>query len=1056
MRRKGLLAILSVLVIVLCLSLTLVACNKQKLDSLYKPTNISYDGTMVTWTRVELADYYTVSINGGEPVRANTNVYTYSTDSGEFEVTVCSVIAGKSFGASRRFVALATINDITVSNDGMLSWGEVAGATAYRIQLNGSVLPEDIKETRYQAKTGSNRIKVRAIVTGDDTYFSSWSSEMIVSVNSAPSSINYDGKMLTWFGNAQKYEVNIDGEVKIVTGNRMEYQSHGRNFNVEIKAVGDHTYSFDSATATEKFTYLKPATNLEVKNGALHWANVEHAEGYEVRINNVVQTITTTAPVYDKLVSGTQLSVEIRPFNRSGKFFSTWSIAKNIYVLPTPVVRWSADLNLDGDANNNIVWDLVNGAAGYEVLLEKDGVESKTPLASTVAAFEYAYKEVGVYKVRVKARAGKETADYCDSKYSDAITIERLPAPTLTSITSTPDNLAAGFTVNYTAVHGAAGYQLYKDGALQEGKFSTALAISDNSVADKTVSLTQNITYTVRSVGTVKITNKGTYVTLSCLSDKALSFNIIVQAMPTDLNMNGYDLSWSSVSGANNYAVKYSGTSATSSKTSYNLSTLRAGDHSVSVCARGNGSTTLASNYTAPLSITRIVAPSNIRITYGKGEGQLEFDRNIANADSFEVYHDETSAVIPEDKWGNMYQYIRPTGTTISMRSIANKWNDLKTIYYMSSEPSPTQQFIRLAAPTYPESPFANSKEFVWNAPNNINTAEYTPTYQVFESGVANEGGLLNGTKYSVADLEGGKSYQFRVKAVGNNTKYLDSELSEAVQIYKLATPKLYIKDGAYHWNGVPNASAYILEIDGVRVSNQHHVSTGDYHFKPNYTTIGTHRVKLYAVGDSGRSCINSDEFLHTQEVKQCLAPEFEYKYSEAYVTTGGAIQVSITKPSANCTKYLYEIAGVSIESANLTESKQMQSAGIYDIRVKALGGSFDAAGVFYLDSQFAGGNTGTKISLLAAPTYATFSINNDGIIKWAYETGALGYDYQIKFNDGEFSPFQHIGASEIAPIKDFRNYKTITIRVRASGNGKDVITSAMVEWTWTNPSYKG
>lgn len=1052
MKKKHLIVILCVLVLLVTATCALTACNKDDLKGLYKPTNITYDGTRITWSRVDLADHYTVSINGGETKRVNTNMYTFAATGDEFDVTVCSVIKDKSYGESKHFIPLDTIESILVSDDGTLSWSEVVGATAYRIMVNGEIQALDLTEPHYAAAAGNSRIKVRAVVSGDDSYYSLWSAEKQINVYSAPTNINYDGEKLTWLGNASKYEVNINGEKQTATGGKLVYNSQNRDFSVEIKAIGDHAYSFDSSIAEETFHYLQPVRNLVVEDGVLHWDGVQDAEGYEIRVNNVVQKDKLTEAAYEKLVSGTQNAVEVRPYNNSGKYFSTWSETKNIYILKTPTVHWNADLDLDGDANNNFIWDLVNGAAGYVVSIEKDGVEAKHALASTITAFGYAYSEIGVYKVRVKAVADSTNTDYCDSKYSDAITVERLAAPNLVSITSDPSNLNAGFTVNYTGVSGANGYQLYKDGALHEGKFSKVLAISDNDVADDSVSAIQNYTYMVRSMGTVKTVNGGTYVTLSCLSVNALSFNITVQAMPTSLDMDGFNASWSAVSGANGYAVKYSGNTYVASQTSYDLSTLKAGNYDVSVCTRGNGSTALASNYTAPISLTRLVAPANIRISYGSGEGQLDFDR-VANATSYEVRYDENRDAIPEDAWDNMYQFIRETGTTLNMISVANRWNDLHTVYYMTSEASLTQQFIRLAAPTFPEAPFANSTEFVWNAPSNINTAEYTPTYQVYESEVMQTGGEMNGTRYSIQYLDGGMNYVFRVKAVGNDTKYLDSEMSVSAPIYKLTTPQMTITNNEYHWSGVTNASAYVMEIDGVRVSNEQHVSGREYSFKPNYSSIGTHTVRLYAIGDSGYNNINSDVFTYEQVVKQCLAPEISFRYTAEQVTTGGAIEVTITTPSANCTKYQYEIAGESRVSDKLIESKPMESTGSYNIRVKALGGTFDSNEVYYIDSQYAGGGTGYNMTLLAPPTQASFSLNSDGAFKWATITGAFGYDYQISFDGGEFSEMTHVGQAALNPISGFKNYKTITIRVRATGNGNNVVTSAWIEYTWTNPN---
>ena len=1031
----------------------MTGCGEKITESLYKPTNISYDGFRISWDKVTLAEYYNVQINGGEKKRVNTNIYSYDAKGKEFDATIYAVYGSVESEETIHFTPLNTITDITVADNGELFWSEVSGATAYRISVNGKVLDTDLIEAHYMPEVGGNRIKVRPVVSGDNSYFSVWSEEKQVYINSAPTKISYDGEVLSWIGNSASYEVSINGQKQIVHGSSLIYDSDNQDFKVEVKSLGDHASSFDSKVLEETFHYLQPVIGISLEDGILTWEEINNAVGYEIKINGVIQNEKVKDPSFDKLTSGTSLDVAIRPYNDTGNYFSSWSITKNVYILETPTVFWNADLELDGAANNNFIWNTVSGAVGYLVEIEKDGFKTQTTYSSVQMAFAHAYREVGTYKVRVKALAD-ETSDISDSKFSKEIVVERLAAPKASTnnfIISDATSLAKGFTVNFTAVSGATSYQLYKDGVLLEGKNSNILSISDTNVADDTLSEEQEYNYYIRSMGGVKVTNSTTYVTLPCLTENALSFKIVVQAMPTNLTMSGFNASWSAVNGNNGYSIMYSGKTINSSETSYNLSTLKAGNYDVSVCTKGNGGSVLASNYTAPITINRLNAPTGIKISYGTGEGRLLFN-NVANAKSYQVFLDQSEQALPENAYDNMYQFIRESGTVLNMVSVANYFNDLRTIYYMTSEASPTQQFIRLAAPTYPEGVFANNTEILWNASANINTSEYTPTYEVYESNVMQTGGVQNGTKFNIEYLEGGKSYTFRIKAKGNDSKYLDSELSIAITVYKLATPTLYIENNMYCWNGVTNASSYVLEIDGERVNNEVHVSGNQYSYIPRYTQIGTHIVKLYAIGD-GYNNIRSDAFEYNQIVKACSTPEIEYSYSNNQFINGGRINVNVTTESANCSGYLYEIAGESISSKNLSESKVIESAGTYTIRVKAIGGNFDIEEVYYIDSQYSGGGTGYSMILLAAPTLASFSLNSDGAVKWATITNALGYDYEIAFNGGEYSSISHSGTASLNPIENFKNYKTISIRVRSTGNGTNIISSIWVTYTWTNPN---
>lgn len=1046
MKTKKTLVVLAILIIAL-VAVLCVACNN--VDNLLAPDNIAYDGQYITWNKVEGVKHYTVAINGGEAVRSNSTTYAYVSNDA-FEVTVTAVYDKFEKASSVSFKPLSKITTLNVTDNGEVSWDAVAGANAYEVSANGSVYTTT--NTYLIFPEGNNRVKVRPIVSGDNTYYSSYSDEITVYIYEAPANVKYDGTSLTWTGSAENYKVSINGVSQEVKGNSASYDSGNKDFTVEIIALGNHTNTFDSIIRLEEFHYLDAITELMVEDGIVKWNSVSDAEGYKIKINGVVQKNVVTESQFDGLAAGKSQDVSVLPYNESGNYFSSWSAEKSIYILDTPVVSWNNDLELDGEANNNFTWNAVNATDGYTVRLIKDG---GTPEISTFSdvqrAFAYAYEEVGTYTIEVKANAPTGSADYYDSKYSAPLIVERLAAPKAVDgsfITSNKDNLSTGFTVNFVKVGGASGYQLYKDGVLMSGKYTTGSALSDNNVADNTSILEQHYTYMVRSMGGVKTINGTKYVTLPCLTAEALSFDITVQATPQNLRMSGFVLSWETVAGNNGYTVAYGGATVSANSESIDLSTIKAGTYSITVSARGNGSNVLASNYSAPVSVQRLEAPTNIKIS-SQGNGTLQWD-DVSNAKSYETYLDLSKTPLAEAAYGNMYQFIETNGTTLSMVAVANYYNDQNTLYYMTSETSPTQQFIRLAAPTFSEGALANSIELLWNTPSNINTAEYTPTYRVYSAiGEQIGGGDYNGTKFNIEYLEGGGTYNFYVKAIGNDTKYLDSDYSVLITAYKLEAPQMSIDNGQYVWNAITNASSYYLEIDGKKVSDDYHLSGSQYSFTPRFTTEGDHIVKLMAVGDE-RGNLNSAYYTYTQKSRILSAPVIEYEYSAESFVTNGSISVTIKTASENCSGYQYEIAGQSLLSDELSFSKIIQSPGKYSIRVKALGGSFDSNEVYYIDSQYAGGSAADVITILAAPTESSFSITSDGAVKWDAISGGYGYEYQISYNSGDYSDAVAVGFNTFN-VTNYKQYKTISIRVRVKGDGNKTISSEWVEWTWTN-----
>lgn len=1062
MKKKLLIAFLGACMIVAAV-FGLTACSKVQEALLKAPENIAYDGTYITWDKVSDAEYYYVQIGEGEPQRSNSTTFYYEANGTVFDVTVSSVLGETQESASVTFKPLAAVSNITVENDGAVKWDGVQGATAYRLNVNGNILPTDVTDTRYaELSEGSNRVKIRPIVSGDNTFYSSWSEEVSVFIYSAPTSIKYDGTDITWQGNASSYEVNINGKIEKVNANKLAYSSENRDFTVTIKALGNYTSTYDSKTATEDYYYLPTVPELKVDSGIVVWNPIDRAEGYHVRVNGIDQG-TVTECAFEKIAAGRSQTIQVMPYNNSGNYFSSWSPIKNVYILETPVVRWNNDLILDGDANNNFIWDAVNGAAGYTVRVSKDGgTPTEEPITADQLFYANAYLEVGKYTVQVKANAEAGSADYYDSQYSTLFTIERLPAPKQANeyIVSDPNSLAAGFTVNFLDVANASGYALYikdNNNPIDEvGRGRTSFTVTDIVEGNQLEGGIFN--YSIASLGTYNRANN--YVTLNSLSSSNLSFDITVQATPQNLTMSGYTLRWDPVSDSNGYAVTDGGTATTANSNTLDLSTISAGDHTVNVCARGNGENILASALSAPLRITRLEAPKDIRIT-SEANGTLEFSLDEAHASGASVYLDLSTTALDERNFNNMYAYINTDGTQLTMTADANEYNSDGTVYYMTSQRSQIKQFVRLLAPEFPETAILNSVQLIWNRPGNIDSDEWAPRYEVYYNNTTTTapGGELSDTQFNISYLEAG-THTFYVKAVGNETKYLDSELSRAIEVTKLDTPEIRIENNQYVWdavgmNGEPNY--YELVIDGERVANENFVSGKTYYYTPRYTALGTHTVTLTAIGD-GATTLNSKPYEFKQQTAKLKAPVIEAAYSGSSVVTGGSINVAIKTGSENCLKYRYMITGATgTETTELNYSVVISNTGSYSVNVVALGGAI-VDDIYYLDSDSS--NTQT-IRLLAAPSASSYKMSMSGVFQWGMVSGAdFGYEYEISFDggntwgsfdsDGNFvtgTTGTSSGSScygSPAAIKEL-GAKTWILRVRTLGNGSSSITS---EWS--------
>lgn len=1054
--KKTILTLVVLMSLVLLLFVGAVGCDKAK-DLLFKaPEDVQYDGQYITWKKVDGAKYYTVKIDEAEPVRSNSTTYMYASNK-VVNITVTAVYSDAEKSTSVTFKPLSTIERINVNESGDISWDPVAGANAYLVNINGTT--ETVYETTIVGlPTGNNRVKIKPIVSGDSSFYSSYSAESNIHIYNAPSNIKYDGTQITWTGNASSYAVSINGAPwDVTTVAHYSYPSDNMDFDVQIKALGNHSSTFDSSVVSDEFHYLSMIPEIFVENGIAKWNPIDGAEGYKIKIGGVLQNINLKATQYENISAGKRYVLSVMPYNNNGHYFSTWSQEKTIYILEAPKVYWNNDMKLDGEANNNFYWDAVNGADGYTVQLVKEGnVPEVTTYPEGQRSFAYAYTEVGKYTVQVKANAPGSNPDYYDSQFSTTINVERLPAPKAVGndfIVSDKDDLAKGFTVNFQSVSGARGYQLYKEGEEMVGKFTTSNSLSDTNVIDKASIASVEMNYYIRSMGSSlrTVANKQTVV-LDSLTSQSLSFKISVQPTPQNLTMSGTVLSWSAVEGVNSFTVAYSGTAVTAKGNQYDLSTIKAGTISVSVCSAGNGSNVLASNISAPITIQRLETPKNFKIK-AEANGTL-YNYEVLNAKSYEAYIGSEKTPVKDDNFTNIYNLIKTDGTTVSMVAVANCYNDNNTLYYMSSEISATQQFIRLAAPTFPEGALSNSVELLWNSPSNINTAEYTPTYRVFK-GIDEQinGGDLNSTRFNIEYLEGGNYYTFYVKAIGNDTKYLDSDYSTVISAYKIKTPEIRLENGEYVWNALVNASTYYIEIDGVKVSDAYHESGAVYSYIPRFTTEGDHIVKIQAKGD-GKGNLDSAFFTFTQKALILNAPIIQYNYSDNNYVEGGKIIVSVLSHSEilNSMGYQYEIGGQAVTSKEATFGKEISEAGKYTIRVKALGGSFDNNGIYYIDSHYAGGSVTDYINILPPINASSIRITTDGLVKWDSVSGSYGYEYQIAYNGEDFGTSTELGYNtNTFVVENYNQYKTITIRIRVRGDNIKNITSDWIEWTWTN-----
>ena len=434
------------------------------------PTNIDYDGAKITWKGSSEAKSYEIYVDGilVDSVE-NQNYYLYDSEEKSFDVTMKSVGDGKEVFSSlvseeSRFVYLAVVTEFKVES-GTVSWPAVDDATGYRVKINSS--EKTITEPKIENLSAGidNIIKVLPIAnTKGVKYFSNWSAEQKIHILAAPtvswdSNLAHDGIKMNSFHwesvtGVENYEILLvtpSGKPESITASKYDdsfsydYLETGE-YSVSIKAVptsGDGFYESAYSKAIKVIRLAPPtgaSTGVVTSNAdspkaefTIHLAKDSKAKGYDVYLegNRVIQnyadsTITVSNIVNDKNVTTAQMftysvqavanTVETM---KDGQIVATLSsLSEKNLKIDITILAVPENLMIEGKV---LSWSSVQGAFGYRLV----GFNA----APNSASYDLSgIKEPGTYPVQVFARG--DGARVLSSPLSSTMNIRKLEAPT--------------------------------------------------------------------------------------------------------------------------------------------------------------------------------------------------------------------------------------------------------------------------------------------------------------------------------------------------------------------------------------------------------------------------------------------------------------------------------------------------------------------------------------------------------------------------------------------------------------------------------------------------
>lgn len=1066
-----------VMAISLCLFFSFTGCGS--LLKLSAPTNITYDGELFKWDAVENAQGYVVKINDGAEIPVATNSFGYNANKQTVTITVKGTSKAGAVEAeesSMTFTYLGEIDDnsIAFSEVGQITWPAIAGATGYEVKDSLTGIVTTVYVTSYDLPVGRTQFRVRPVVSGNTSVYSSWSDvrDLIKCAQPDIAKIRYDGTYISYdaINGASKYQISINGlaEEQPVTGCKYPYDAGNSDFTVRIKPIGNHNTSFDGEESLEKkFTFLPMVTGLKIQDGVICW-NGDASSTYLLSINGKEVEVEGSSYSGDLIKTDRSMEIKIKEISKEATYFSSYTIPITVKILPAPTLSWSESLALDG-YQNNLSWVSIDGASGYTVTVKRpDGEDDVFTFSSDIISFgeEYGFEDVGTYTITVVANAPESDGTLSSSKDSAAYTVIRPGAPEKrleNFIVSNDKVLADGFTVTCKDANVGYRYKLYKNGT-QDGEISSTPSFRrQNLISDDTIAA-QEDNYEIQVIGKINSHNR---VTLN--SKDRLSFKITILAMPQNVYMNGYKLMYDDVVGAeNNYWVTgVSGGSGIVGLTGgVDLDGyVTVGSYDMQVCTRGNGSDVLASNYSPVVRIFRLGAPTDIKIdTAIAGNGVLKYDADLQS--SVEIYLDRGTAPVqnPDEVLENMNDYIKTTGTYVSMVAVANELRE-DGVYYMTSMRSEAKEFVKIKAPT--NLAFTNT-HLTWNQDGISESQVGKMTYDVYNS--VNDvrfSPSLSARQCDISMLEGGFEYEFHIRAIGDGERYINSDISTTQSVYKIETPIVNKVDGGYEWNGVADASSYAVTVDGKAFDTAIHVAGETYKFNPTsaFEQVKKYTVVITAVGNGGIGSlrtISSAPVVIEQNVVQLEKPEFSVSYDLDAFDPSGNIVVNVTREVPFASGYRYSVSGKTFDvTENATQYLyKAQNAGTepYKVAVQALGGNFNDNGDFVIMSQYP---TEKPIYLLPAPNVDAIDISPDGVINWGAIQPADGYELEVTINGSVSATIDETGSrcnlstyisqGKFDGIKNYKEVISVKITIKTIGKIANKVDSITVEKEWTN-----
>ena len=290
------------------------------------------------------------------------------------------------------------------------SWNAVAGATEYKVYLNGSLNATTSSTTR--ELTGLEpgieyQLEVSAVGPGGEGQKASINFTTLPPPPPAPaevtvSNISSISAQISWpvVTGANEYNIYLSGQYVTTTVNTngaLNGLEPDIQYTVEVSAIGP---GGESAKASTVFATLPPdppaqptgliVSDVTQNNAIINWNAVIGATEYKIYLNDdLIATTIATNGTLNGLSPDTQYSVQVSAVGPGGESGKT-SAAFETLVAGIEPPSQPTGLNVSNITQDNalINWLSVDGATGYKIYLNSEYISTTASTNGTLSGLE--------------------------------------------------------------------------------------------------------------------------------------------------------------------------------------------------------------------------------------------------------------------------------------------------------------------------------------------------------------------------------------------------------------------------------------------------------------------------------------------------------------------------------------------------------------------------------------------------------------------------------------------------------------------------------------------